>query len=133
MNIFYQSTVRGQANPDREKEVVYYGKAFRILLAQAVRMDNTNNLLSEARMLEEVLKTRPDCEPVPGGPIERYEVFDSNTGDMWIMWRVPFQKKEPTTEPGQTTGERDLLAMLANVRKCVGQLEPKPQSPEEAA
>jgi hypothetical protein len=33
-------------------------------------------------------------EPVPGEPYERYEVFDVETEDLIVMYRVPFRPVE---------------------------------------
>lgn len=32
-------------------------------------------------------------EPIPNGPVERYEAFDRETGDLLIFWRVPCRRR----------------------------------------
>jgi len=100
--MFYQSALRGVANPHRVRKVVYYGKVYRVRTPHTKPPGGAHRLKLEARMLEELLKERPGCEPVPGAPIERYEVFDRDTGNCFIMWRVPYQLVEQ--------GNRDVRA-----------------------
>ena len=34
-----------------------------------------------------------DMEPVPGGNVELIEVYTPDaSGDLWVMWRVPYRK-----------------------------------------
>jgi len=86
-DIFYQSTVRGFAFPEGG-HVVYYGKVYRI-----PRADFPHNMLKHETEPEDLLKDIEDAEPVPGAVLERHEVFDQDTGDVWVMWRIPYRQK----------------------------------------
>ena len=40
-----------------------------------------------------LLDDREDCERIPNAPIERFDTYDKETGDMLVLWRVPYRRK----------------------------------------
>lgn len=90
--MFYQSTVKGITQTVVDGPIVYYGFSFR-----HARLDNEPNLELEREMIERVhdlldgdgLKERKNAAFVVNGTLERYEVFDVDSDDMLIMYRIP--------------------------------------------
>ncbi len=98
MEIAYQSTVRGVSRRKVEelgKEIgfVYYGVVFSI-----PKEDFPEKLDELEPSFESFMSEFDDCTPMPGGMIERHEVVDVNTGDVHVMYRVPYIEK-PTPTP----------------------------------
>ena len=90
--ILYWSTVKGLANKDGGPATVFYGKVHKI-----PREDfSTQRHLNHEKMLEEIIEeirnSRPDLDPSLFGPIERYEIFEVGTGDVFVMYRIPCRK-----------------------------------------
>ena len=95
VNVKYCSTVRGcDDGPDHPPTHYYCGFVQRV--------PATGQEYGES-MIQSVLKVReyrgqttlPDwtvVEPVPGASLERYEVFDFETGVIIVMWRVPVRE-----------------------------------------
>jgi hypothetical protein len=43
----------------------------------------------------------PGMEPVPGGSVELIEAHTPDmTGDLWVMWRVPYRQERNVAEGG---------------------------------
>ena len=98
MGVHYQSTIRGRANPSAEPRMLYYGVVLRIPRqeycadpAEALRRHDVGTLAS-------LLRPRGSEVPARTGPIERYEVWDIDTSDVWVMWRVPYARLEETND-----------------------------------
>jgi hypothetical protein len=96
MKVWYQSTMRGKAS-DKD-DLLCFGKVRRIPRADfgypsMLKWEpDPGDLLTD---MEAVDGSRT-LEPVPGAFMERYEVIDQGTGDVWVMWRIPYQKKAGT-------------------------------------
>ena len=90
--MLYYSTVKGLANKDGGPATVFYGKVHRIPREDfgARRQLNCEKLPGD--IIEEIRNSRPDLDPLPFGPIERYEIFDVDTGDVFVMYRIPCRK-----------------------------------------
>lgn len=87
--VFYQSTRRGLANPDGSAPVTYYGRVYRIPASQHGTIQQLEWELSPIELLNV-----PDGQPLERSAddaIERLEVIDQQTGDVWVMYRVPFR------------------------------------------
>ncbi len=98
MGVHSLSTIRGRANPSAEPRMLYYGVVRRIPRqeysadpAEALRRHDLGKLAS-------LLRPRESQVPARTGPIERYEVRDIDTNDVWIMWRVPYARLEETND-----------------------------------
>jgi len=90
MTILYQSTIRGKASD--KGDMVYFGKIYRVPRAAYGKMEQAvlDGLETDP---EDLLIDIGDAEPVQGAIIERYEVFDQDTEDILVMWRIPYRKK----------------------------------------
>ena len=103
MHMIYFSTVRGISNPDGAKERVYYGKVFRVPKDIVAKKKRTALGSIENREIED-LEQRfinascvKDGNPAISEAMERCEVFDPDTGDILVMYRVPY--KSPDEQP----------------------------------
>jgi len=85
--LWYCSTVRGISNVQPEKDIVYYGAVIRIPYSK-VGTDEQDEYEVDPTSLYSAIREKG--EPVSGGIIERYEVFDVATQDLIIMFRIPF-------------------------------------------
>lgn len=100
MHLFWYSANRGFSNDDGTKKRIYFGKIFRI------PKDTEDGESIEQRELED-LQVRfinsscaEDGDPVVGETFERYDVFDPDTGDMIVLYRVPYRLfDEQTVDP----------------------------------
>lgn len=108
--IWYQSTLRGMASDTGEasaalqqiegglKDVLYYGKVLRIPRAEYGKdpsEEGSREIDFDALLIDiEAKDDGEKMEPVPGAIIERYEVFDQDSGDVLVMWRIPYRMKE---------------------------------------
>ena len=110
MPLVWFSTIRGISNPDRATERVYYGKVHRVPRdAVGARAAGEAGAIEERelRALEnEVINASctDDGIPATGEIFERYDVFDAETGDCLVMYRVPYKatddkKRHPATVP----------------------------------
>jgi hypothetical protein len=101
--LIYRSVVRGHGDADLDQapEYPYFGMVRRV----PVGTDVTAALFEE---LEELTWPRVVHgfmgEPVPGEPYERYEVFDVETEDLLVMYRVPFRPVEEVPEALESSG-----------------------------
>lgn len=90
VHVHYWSTVRGITQGTSEEDIVYFGKAFTIPAEAYVSPEG--HVKHEVEP-ETLLQDRADWEPVPDGVLERYEVRDSDTEDVVVLYRMPFRKK----------------------------------------
>lgn len=96
--VYYQSTGRGRANPDGRPGVVYFGKTYRI-----PRRDAGDGYAQRKWEVDPADFAKPlqlpgsgtRYAPVPDATFERFEVFDAVTGDLLVMWRIPFEESPP--------------------------------------
>jgi hypothetical protein len=86
--VAYYSTTKGVTQQKTGAPIVYHGKVFKIpkaLFSEDGEIDfekDVGELIQEIR--EEGL------EPVlDEATVERYETWDTGSGDVWIMYRVP--------------------------------------------
>lgn len=96
--ICWFSTLRGIENPQGEHEQVYYGKVY--TLPSYTDHDDEQ---SEARQIEDremddlqdrfiMNSVMPGAERVPGAAFERYDTFNPDTGEVIVLYRVPYQE-----------------------------------------
>ena len=108
MHMIYFSTVRGMSNPDGAKEMVYYGKVFRVpkgIVAKKKGWALGSIENREIEDLEQRFINAPcvkDGNPAISEAMERYEVFDTDTGDILVMYRVPYKSSDEQPPPPTT-------------------------------
>lgn len=97
--IWYYSTLRGVSNEDDEgQDRVYYGK---IIRHPGGEIDDAAKKAEEGVMveIENLVAGRHTSHSVEGAQfaagefVERYEIYDIETGDLVVMWRLPFKRK----------------------------------------
>lgn len=91
-NVFYLSVGRGITNPDGSRPVAYFGKVYRIPRSEHGTLRQLEWEMTPDDLLADM--TRPDGVPiehVPDGVVERFEIYDQDSGDVWVMYRVPYQ------------------------------------------
>ncbi|MGI9505430.1 MAG: hypothetical protein ACR2RE_20525 [Geminicoccaceae bacterium] len=102
--IFYYSTLRGVSNhPDDNKTRVYYGKIVRHPKGE---IDDNAKEAEEIgiREIESFIDGSHPDHGVVGGQfadgefMERYEIHDIETGDLVVMWRLPFKPADAAIE-----------------------------------
>ena len=100
--MFYQSTIRGRTEEETKRATVYYGATYKIprdIFATDEQIEVEKQMLEK---LNEWIETDIDEDEgrfPQDGIIERYEVYEIGTGDIWVMYRVPHQAidlAEPT-------------------------------------
>jgi hypothetical protein len=97
-HMHYFSTVLGYAESLSGKKTVYRGLVFEVarddLQTDAHKQLEHQRLSELYRLIEEHAQAnwREGIPIVQCDPIERYEVFDFTTGNVWVMYRVPFQR-----------------------------------------
>jgi len=99
--LYYQPTTRGLANPDGSKPVRYFGTVYRIprsehgTIRQLEWETAPRELGHDLHAADGSTLTTPDKNIT-----ERFEVIDQQTGDVWVMYRVPY---EPSASAGGDT------------------------------
>jgi hypothetical protein len=86
--LIYRSTVHGHADADlsQESRHVYFGTVHRI--PRGEYFDRETRLAELQSLLRPRLVHGFMAEPVPGEPVERYEVYDLDSQDILVMHRV---------------------------------------------
>jgi hypothetical protein len=89
--VFYQSIDRGLSNPHGDKAISYFGRVFRIPKSEHGTLRQLEWELNPQELLQSpaVDDDAPPTQPLADGIIERFEVIDQETGDIWVMYRVP--------------------------------------------
>ncbi len=93
VTIAYYSTTKGVTQQQTGASMVYHGKVFKIhkpLFDEEVDVEfekEVGELVQE--MAEKGLEPLLD-----ESTIERYETWDIDSGDVWVMYRVPCAKKQ---------------------------------------
>ena len=94
--MYYQSSIRGVTERDSGLSTVYWGVVRRISKEKA-RQD-PDQAWTEAlqrnpldKLLERVSENGKGGEIPEGAVIELYEIWDVETGDVLMMWRVPIR------------------------------------------
>ena len=96
MGVHSLSTIRGRANLSAEPRMVYYGVVRRIPRPEFDADPEEALHRHDFGKLASLLRPRESEVPARTGPIERYEVRDIDTNDVWVMWRVPYARLEET-------------------------------------
>ena len=97
MGMSYQSLI-GSAREESAEEDLHY-----FVVAYSIPGDDYSDeefyYEPEETELFTVIKDKGVGEfmPLEGGRTERYEFFDTNTGDIHVMYRIPY--KPPTLKP----------------------------------
>lgn len=88
--VYYQSVSRGLENPDGKRPVAYYGRVYRIPRSEHASIRQLEWELNPEELLAQLsADSAVPLAQLPGGVIERFEIFDSESGDVWVMYRVP--------------------------------------------
>ena len=87
-HVMYCSSKEGLTPEKEGKPILYYGRVMRV--PSGTDVVETVKAVDLAEMLDGI----EGGEYVPGGTMEHYEVIDRDTGDLLIMWRVPFREKK---------------------------------------
>lgn len=88
--VFYLSVCRGISNPNGQRPITYYGKVYRIprsehgTIRQLEWEMTPDDLLADLRA-----EHGQSLDLMPDGVIERFETYDRDSGDVWVMYRVP--------------------------------------------
>jgi len=89
-DMLYQSAARGITAERSDRDTLYYGFVLRI---REEDVGTPAQLEAEETALNRHLATQIEgMAPAVGAVIERYEVFDPDTGDMLVMMRFPYQE-----------------------------------------
>lgn len=94
MNFHTVSSVRGLADQHTEG-ALYVGTVSRIAAREFDRMEDAAK--RDCAKLPRLVRPTVYGTPIVPGPVERYEVYDIDTGDMLVMWRVPYKPQEEDT------------------------------------
>ena len=91
-SIHHFSTVSGFSGGS-ETGYLYKGVTFRVPADCAL---GSREHLAIERMYDPLVFFQPDAdsEPVPGIPMERYEIQDIRNGDVVVMYRMPYRAKD---------------------------------------
>jgi hypothetical protein len=91
----YFSTLRGVTEQETHSPVVYYGASWRIPRASMRSEEAAKKAMKQDfDRLEALLqRTFEDKKVIVGGIIERYETYDIETGDMLVLYRIPYIEK----------------------------------------
>jgi hypothetical protein len=73
------------------RRCTYYGGVRRIVSPpdESLPKEQLTEFIVAATAGVEMLRSRSDCEPADGAPLELTGCWDPNTGDAILMWRVP--------------------------------------------
>ena len=93
VTVAYYSTTLGVTQSQTDVPVVYCGKVFKIpkqLFSGDVEVDFEKDI---SELIQEIQDS--GSEPILNrATIERYETWDVETGDVWVMYRVPCKVKD---------------------------------------
>ncbi len=110
MHMIWFSTRRGFSNDDGAKDRIYYGKIFRIPSDIHATDKQTGVESIEQKELDDLQERFLNSGCVEGGTpaigevFERYDRHDPDTGDLVVMYRVPYKPSDeqpvlPATTP----------------------------------
>lgn len=90
--VYYQSTDRGLESPCGEHAIRYFGQVFRIPRSAHGTLQQLEWEPSPSELRHTIANEydRP-IRPMLRGVIERFEVVDRDSGDVWVMYRVPYR------------------------------------------
>jgi len=90
--VYYQSIDRGLENPAGKQPVRYFGRVFKIPRSAHGNMQQLEWEPSPSELRPPLTSREGDAiESVDRGVIERFEVVDQESGDVWVMYRVPYE------------------------------------------
>jgi hypothetical protein len=93
VTVAYYSTSRGVTQQTTGVSAIHYGKVFKIPQA-LFSEDGEVDFEKDIGELVEKLQGK-GLEPISDEPtVERYETLDMETGDTWVMYRVPCKGKD---------------------------------------
>jgi len=106
-SVFYQSTIEGITQQIVDAPIVYYGFTFGH--GHGRQEDRAKTLEREMlgrlqRLLDGELKDCKGARLVVNGVVERYEVFDVDSSDMLVMYRIPCSAYEDIVTSPDVTG-----------------------------
>lgn len=103
--VFYQSTIAGITQLMVDAPIVYYGFTFRHGRQVDEATDLEHEMLARVdRLLDGGLKDCKGARFVVNGFVERYEVFDVDSSDMLVMYRIPCSSHEDVVTSPNVTG-----------------------------
>ena len=92
VTVAYYSTMLGVTQQQTGNPTIYYGKVFKIP-EELFSEDGEVDFEKEIGELNEEIRDR-GLEPVlDEATVERYETWDVENGDVWVMYRVPCKGK----------------------------------------
>lgn len=94
-DLLYQSPHRGMEYGGGKSAVTYFGVTYRIPQSQRGTVQQLEWEQSPRELLRPVtLDDGSTIAPVDEGAIERIETLDQATGDLLVMYRIPYQMGE---------------------------------------
>ncbi len=89
--VLYQSVNRGFSNPDGSEPITYFGVSFRIPRRDHATIRQLEWEVPPAELCETLhLKDGRTLKPLLDDVIERFETIDQQSGDVLVMYRVPY-------------------------------------------
>jgi len=93
VTVAYYSTTRGVTQQQTGASTIYYGKAFKIPKKSFSEDGEVDFEKDIGGLVEEIQKK--NLEPLLNeATVERYEAWDVENGDVWVMYRVPCEVKD---------------------------------------
>ena len=91
--IFYQSLIGSLPEVQRKEEISYF------MVVYTLPADEFEDYDSEEAEVFTVVKDRAagEFKSLEGKEVERYEIYDFNTDDVHVMYRIPY--KPPRRQP----------------------------------
>lgn len=93
--VYYQPVRHGLSNAAGDKPIIYHGKAYRVPRSAHGTVQQLEWEIPPRELPTPI--TRDDgvsVYPVEGAVIERFEIVDRDTGDLWVMYRVPYPTED---------------------------------------
>ena len=92
VTVAYYPTTKGVTQQQTGKEMVYYGKVFRIPKPLFDEEGDVEFEKEIAGLVDEI--QAKGLEPLTGEmTVEHYETWDTESDDVWVMYRMPCSKK----------------------------------------
>ncbi|MFP4143605.1 MAG: hypothetical protein ACLFV3_00525 [Phycisphaeraceae bacterium] len=99
--VVYQSVNCGFANPSGHKPMTYFGKVFRIPKSEHGTVRQLEWEMSPRDLERQVrLGDGTQIGRAEEAAIERLEIYDQDSGDVWVMYRVPYDRGADGSEAG---------------------------------
>lgn len=91
--LFHQSPAHGVTQQELEDEEIHYiGKVFKIPYDVYGTAKSKKHELEMDSLIMNIVTEDGEWEAVDGGVIERHEVRDLDSFDVWVMYRVPYHR-----------------------------------------